>query len=192
MKNLQTMISTRRSNPPTVGAVSTNSGAVPEALSRDIYCSSSFFIFGISAEERRLKGSVSLLLWSDNMARAFARRFYSSEIWQNCRNEYMKRVGGLCENCLRRGIYKPAVIVHHKIELDPTNIDNPEITLNFDNLEAVCRDCHAEYHPNDGKWGKVNEQRKKERAASQRYKIGENGEIFPNEPPSVLENHDGA
>ena len=40
----------------------------------------------------------------------------------------------------------PAEIVHHKIELTPDNIDNPKITLGFDNLEAVCRDCHASIH----------------------------------------------
>lgn len=42
----------------------------------------------------------------------------------------------------------PAEIVHHKIELTPDNIDNPKITLGFDNLEAVCRECHAQIHGN--------------------------------------------
>ena len=41
---------------------------------------------------------------------------------------------------------KPAAIVHHKIELTPDNISNPDITLGFDNLEAVCRECHAKIH----------------------------------------------
>jgi len=40
----------------------------------------------------------------------------------------------------------PAEIVHHKIELTPDNIDNPKITLGFDNLEAVCRECHSSIH----------------------------------------------
>ena len=40
----------------------------------------------------------------------------------------------------------PAEIVHHKIELTPDNIDNPLITLDFSNLEAVCRECHAQIH----------------------------------------------
>lgn len=63
------------------------------------------------------------------MAKEFARSFYSSKAWQDCRNEYAKRRHHLCENCLRRGIYKPGVIVHHIEELTPFNITNPEIAL---------------------------------------------------------------
>ena len=123
------------------------------------------------------------------MAKPFAKAFYSSKTWQDCRDEYMKRAHHLCENCLRQGIYKPAEIVHHIIELDPTNINNPEITLNFNNLEAVCRECHKNIHGLDGgRWGVVNEKKRARRAASQRYKVGANGEIFPNTPPSGAQN----
>ena len=58
----------------------------------------------------------------------------------------MKRANYLCEVCLSKGIYKPARIVHHKIELTPDNINNPKITLDHANLQAVCRECHAEIH----------------------------------------------
>ena len=54
---------------------------------------------------------------------------------------------GLCEPCLTRGDCVPAIIVHHKIHLTPENINDPLITLGFDNLECVCRDCHALAHP---------------------------------------------
>lgn len=111
------------------------------------------------------------------MAREFAKRFYSSKAWQSCRNEYMQRVHYLCENCLRKGIYKPAEIVHHKIELDPINIENPEISLCFDNLEAVCRDCHDEYHNNHGRWAAVNEKKRKAKRDSERYKVDEFGHV---------------
>ena len=80
------------------------------------------------------------------MSKPFARKFYSSKAWQECRDEYAKSQRYLCEECLRRGIYRPGDIVHHKIELTPLNIENPEITLNFDNLKYLCRDCHAEAH----------------------------------------------
>lgn len=112
------------------------------------------------------------------MAKAFARKFYSSKAWQECRNEYMKRAHYLCENCLRKGIYKPAEIVHHIIEIDPITIERPEIALNFDNLEAVCRECHNEYHDNRGRWALVNEKKREQRDQSNRYVIGANGEIF--------------
>ena len=99
-----------------------------------------------------------------NMAQEFARSFYSSKTWQDCRNEYMKQAHYLCENCMRKGIYKPGVIVHHIEELTPENIYRPEVSLNFRNLELLCRDCHAEVH--------------NERSKGRRYIFGENGEII--------------
>lgn len=122
------------------------------------------------------------------MAKAFARKFYSSKAWQECRNEYMKRAHYLCENCLRKGIYKPAEIVHHIIEIDPVTIERPEIALNFDNLELLCRECHARAHDqHGGRWTKVNEARRAEREAKNRYKIDENGKVSAKEPPLEAE-----
>ncbi len=73
--------------------------------------------------------------------------FYSSSAWKRCRASYKKSVGGLCENCMRKGIYTPGDIVHHKIEhVTPLTVDNPEVTLSFDNLELLCRQCHADEH----------------------------------------------
>ena len=58
----------------------------------------------------------------------------------------------MCERCKARGIYKPGYIVHHKEYITPGNISNPNITLNLDNLEYVCEDCHnKEHHRNDKK-----------------------------------------
>ena len=37
-------------------------------------------------------------------------------------------------------------IVHHKSYIDANNIYNPEITLNFENLELLCLDCHNKEH----------------------------------------------
>lgn len=81
------------------------------------------------------------------MARDFARTFYKSKQWEDTRNAYMRMGDGLCEPCLRNGDYVPAEIVHHKIHLSPDNINDPEVTLSFKNLERVCRKCHAESHP---------------------------------------------
>lgn len=57
----------------------------------------------------------------------------------------------------------PGEIVHHKIELTPMNIDKPEITLNWDNLELVCRNCHALIHGGKDK---------------SRYTVTETGELI--------------
>lgn len=93
----------------------------------------------------------------------YAAKFYKSKRWQETRLAYLKSVGGLCERCLKKGLYAPAKIVHHKIYISPDNIYNPEITLNWDNLEAVCRHCHEEEHSGDG---------------SRRYRIEEDGTII--------------
>lgn len=58
----------------------------------------------------------------------------------------MKRARGLCEACLSKGLYRPGEIVHHKTPLTPENISNPEVTMNWDNLQLLCRDCHAVAH----------------------------------------------
>lgn len=76
----------------------------------------------------------------------YARTFYSSKAWRDCRRAYAKSKGGLCERCLSRGIYKPGEIVHHKVYITPENIQDPAVTLSWENLELVCRDCHAQEH----------------------------------------------
>lgn len=81
------------------------------------------------------------------MAREFARAFYHSKAWKHTREAYVRSVNGLCERCLERGEYRKGEIVHHISHLSPANIDNPAVTLGFDNLQLVCRDCHAELHP---------------------------------------------
>ena len=52
----------------------------------------------------------------------------------------------MCERCRSKGVLNPAVIVHHKIHVEPETINNPGVTLNWDNLEALCRQCHGLEH----------------------------------------------
>ena len=76
----------------------------------------------------------------------FAKDFYSSQAWRECRKAYKKAVGGLCERCLMAGRLTLGEIVHHKIPLTPQNINNASVCLNWDNLQCVCRECHADIH----------------------------------------------
>lgn len=76
----------------------------------------------------------------------YAEQFYKSNAWKQCRETYIKSVGYLCEDCLEKGKYVPAEEVHHKIFLNPRNINDPNITLNFKNLVALCRECHKKRH----------------------------------------------
>lgn len=76
----------------------------------------------------------------------FNHDFYTTFEWKRCREAYAKSVGGLCERCLKKGLVVPGEIVHHKVHLTPANIMDPHVTLNWNNLEMLCRACHAEEH----------------------------------------------
>ena len=73
-------------------------------------------------------------------------KFYKSKEWKQCRDSYAKMQRHLCEKCLKQGKYSPGIFVHHVIPLDKFNVYNPEISLNFENLELLCYKCHAEEH----------------------------------------------
>ena len=79
----------------------------------------------------------------------YSETFYKSKQWQKVREICISRAGGLCEECAKQGIIKPAVVAHHIKPITKANVNNPEITLNLDNLMALCMDCHAKkHHPN--------------------------------------------
>ena len=76
----------------------------------------------------------------------FAREFYNSTAWKDCREAYKKSKRGLCERCLEKGIYTAGSSVHHINHLTPQNINDPSVTLSWDNLMLLCSDCHGEIH----------------------------------------------
>lgn len=76
----------------------------------------------------------------------FAEKFYKSKQWQNTRNAYVRYIGGLCEECYKKGKIVPVEEVHHIIPLTPENINNPNITVNWENLVGLCRECHRQAH----------------------------------------------
>lgn len=73
------------------------------------------------------------------------KRFYASKKWQRCRDAYLSE-HPCCERCAKRGIVSIAEHVHHIQELDEESYKNPMLSLNFDNLEALCFKCHQEEH----------------------------------------------
>lgn len=83
----------------------------------------------------------------------WAKSFYASEAWHRARLGYIAHRrsidGGMCEVCHE----KPGYIVHHKTELSPMNINDPEITLSMSNLQYVCKDCHDRIHGYCGRAG---------------------------------------
>jgi 5-methylcytosine-specific restriction endonuclease McrA len=92
--------------------------------------------------------------------------FYHSAAWKNTRRNYKQSVGGLCERCLAKGMIVPADIVHHKIPLTDENVNDLSISLSWDNLQALCRQCHAEVH--DDMYAE---------RTGRRYKINNNGQV---------------
>lgn len=83
-----------------------------------------------------------LLSVEEIMAKDYAKGFYKSRAWQRCRAAFISEReaidGGLCQHCgCKRGY-----IVDHIVEIEPDNINNPEITLNHDNLQYLCLECH--------------------------------------------------
>ena len=65
----------------------------------------------------------------------------------------------------------PGTEVHHKTRLTPENISDPAISLSWDNLELLCRFCHAEVHD--------------QRIKCRRFTIGPDGEIIIASPPDT-------
>lgn len=72
------------------------------------------------------------------MAKSWARQFYNSKAWRDCRKQVLRRDLYSCAYC-----YARAEEVHHIIELTPDNINEISIALNPDNLISLCHDCHA-------------------------------------------------
>lgn len=75
------------------------------------------------------------------MAREFAKKFYKSKEWLKCREAVVKRDFRLCVEC-----GAPGEEVHHIEHITPDNINDPNITLNMDNLKTLCKDCHHKAH----------------------------------------------
>lgn len=75
------------------------------------------------------------------MARSVSQALYTSSKWIKCRTGYMSSKYYVCERC-----GDLATICHHKIWLNESNVNDPMIVFNWDNLEALCHDCHNKEH----------------------------------------------
>ena len=83
--------------------------------------------------------------YKDN--RQLQKKFYDTKKWKKLRKSYLAE-HPVCERCAAAGFVSVAEHVHHKIELTEENVKDPNITLNPDNLEALCFDCHRREHHN--------------------------------------------
>ena len=107
----------------------------------------------------------------------FSKKFYKSKAWEDCRAAFYFSKHGLCECC-----QGPGKIVHHRIELTPDNINNPDITLNWDNLELVCLDCHNSIH----KTGQTLNSNRIRSYTAPGTMFDENGDLVPKKDVTIV------
>ena len=67
--------------------------------------------------------------------------FYHSPQWRKLSRTFLLSRNYICQRC-----GAPAEIAHHKQHLTAANVSNPEISLNPNNLEALCLACHNAEH----------------------------------------------
>ncbi|MGG7163783.1 HNH endonuclease [Clostridium ihumii] len=94
------------------------------------------------------------------MAQEFSRKFYKSKQWIDFRKIILAERGPICQQCKKIIRESRHIQLHHKEELTPTNITDVNITLNPDNIEVLCQECHNKLH---GRWCKGQIKKKKER-----------------------------
>lgn len=75
------------------------------------------------------------------MSERIGQKIYDSPEWKKLRRMYLESRNYICERC-----GKTATICHHKEYITASNINDVEVTLNFDNLEALCQECHNKEH----------------------------------------------
>lgn len=96
--------------------------------------------------KRTLNGSVWCSGFFYFAMKDFAESFYKGKAWLACRDSFISRRkqidGGLCQRCHD----ELGLIVHHRIELTPENITDPDVALNQELLEYLCLTCHNKEH----------------------------------------------
>lgn len=67
--------------------------------------------------------------------------FYKSDAWKIARQIKIMKTNGLCERCGGIGVE-----VHHIQRLNVDNVKDASVSINPENLELLCRECHNEEH----------------------------------------------
>lgn len=76
--------------------------------------------------------------------RSWQHKFYTSREWIETRNAFRESKRFICDSCNK--LIKGKSVVHHVKEITPGNKDDWNITLNPNNLELLCFNCHNELH----------------------------------------------
>lgn len=79
--------------------------------------------------------------------------FYKSDTWKLAREIKIRSVNGLCERC--GGIGQE---VHHRQRVTVDNVNDALVSINPENLELLCKDCHNQEHKRFSKETKFDEE----------------------------------
>ena len=77
--------------------------------------------------------------------RELRQKYYNTTEWRKLREAYLKQ-HPVCEECLNKGKVTPATSVHHIQSPFKNGECNKNLFLDYNNLMAVCHECHAEIH----------------------------------------------
>ena len=81
-----------------------------------------------------------------DLKRKERQKIYQDVRWQRLRVAYLAD-HPLCEECLTRGVTREAVDVHHVVSfMSVEGVERIELALNYDNLRALCKECHQAEH----------------------------------------------
>lgn len=76
--------------------------------------------------------------------------FYNSKAWRTLRLNLISERKNKCARCGETIAYSKDIIGHHKIELTPENVHDANISLNPENIEIICFECHNKEHKRFG------------------------------------------
>ena len=93
-------------------------------------------------------------------------RLLNDKRWKLLRAEVFRRANGLCELCLKEGIYKPGVDVHHirPVEQAKTVQGMERRAYDPKNCQLLCVACHIKVHQDMRTHTKEKVKENKERA----------------------------
>lgn len=84
------------------------------------------------------------------MSEGIVRQLYLSKEWGQLRNNLIIECKSTCQRCNKYYRDTSKLIGHHKIHLTKENVHDYNISLNKDNVELICHDCHNKEHKRFG------------------------------------------
>ena len=73
-------------------------------------------------------------------------QFYCSRSWRDLAYTLKVKANGKCYRCGETLLDFSKLIGHHKTELNENNINDIQVSLNPNNIEIICHDCHNKEH----------------------------------------------